>query len=200
MLRAVTPAPAVLAGFRPVGPAARVDITDRYLDTAVTGGRLEMAGYRARLRSGRGSVELTVKRRGTFVGALSERLELKGPATRSRRPAGWPPSSARDRLLAIVGSAALVEVAALRQRRLVRHLRRDATQVELSLDALEGLDGPRVVARRREVEIELVGGERAALEELAAAIRRLPGVVDPVGSKLDFARVARGLPPIGRPL
>ncbi|HEX7949470.1 MAG TPA: CYTH domain-containing protein [Candidatus Limnocylindrales bacterium] len=198
LLRA--PAPEALAGFEPVGPPERRDVTDRYLDTAVTGGRLETAGYRARLRGGHGGIELTVKRRGTYVGALSERLELKGAANRSRRPATWPPSVARDRLLAIAGPGPLVEVAALRQGRLVRLVRRGATEVELSLDALEGLDGERVAARRWEVEIELIGGDRAALEELASVIRRLPGVVDPEGSKLDFARAARGLPPRGRAL
>ena len=196
LLRAAMPAE--LAGFWPVGPAARRTITDRYLDTAVTGGRLEVAGYRARLRRGHGSIELTVKRHGTYAAGMSERLELKGPATRSRRAVTWPPSLARDRLLAIAGPATLVEVAALRQRRLVRLVRRGATEVELSLDALAGLDGARVTGRRWEVEIELVAGERAALEELAAVIRSLPGVVDPEGSKLDFARAARGLPPIGR--
>lgn len=198
LLRA--PAPAELAGFRPVGPAERRQITDRYLDTAVVGGRLETAGYRARLRRGHGAIELTVKRRGTDTGARSERLELKGRATRSRRPPQWPASAARDRLVAVAGDDPLVEVAALRQRRLVRRFERGATDVELSLDGLESLDGDRVVGRRWEVEIELLTGDRDALDALAAAIWNVPGVSEPEGSKLDFARAARGLPPIARPL
>lgn len=189
LLRA--PAPADLVGFRAVGPAERKEITDRYLDTAASGGRLEVAGYRARLRRGHGAIELTVKRRGTHTGARSERLELKGPATRSRRPSTWPPSAARGRLVAVAGDGPFVEVAALRQRRVVRRFRRDTTEVELSLDALAGLDGNRIAARRWEVEIELLTGKRDALDTLATVIRSLPGVGDAEGSKLDFARAAR---------
>ncbi|MBI3751093.1 MAG: CYTH domain-containing protein, partial [Chloroflexi bacterium] len=179
-------------GFEPVGPAQWKAVTDRYLDTAVGGGRLEAAGYRARLRRGRGAIELTVKRRGTYAAGLSERLELNGPATRSRDPSRWPASAARDRLLALTGAGQLVEIAALRQRRLVRVFRRDTTVVEVSLDALAGLAGDRVSARRLEVELELLGGDREALTDLATVVRGLPGVRDPEGSKLEFARAARG--------
>lgn len=166
-------------------------MTDRYLDTDHVAGRLQASAYRARLRRSHRSVELTVKRRGTYQGALSERLELKGEATRSRDPARWPHSEARDRLLAIAGPGPLMEIAAVRQRRLVRHFRRGGTEVEVSLDAMESLDGARVVARRWELEIELLEGDRAGLLEVAGGFRRLPGLASATGSKLDFARAAR---------
>jgi inorganic triphosphatase YgiF len=183
--------PPALAGFEPTGPAERRRMTDRYLDTDHIAGRLQASAYRARLRRSHRSVELTVKRRGTYQGALSERLELKGEATRSRNPARWPASDARDRLLAVAGPGPLIEVAAVRQRRLVRHFRRGRTEVEVSLDGMESLDGPRVVERRWELEIELIEGDRTALLDVAGAFRRLPGVADATGSKLDFARAAR---------
>ena len=175
----------------PVGPAERRRMTDRYLDTDEFDGRLAGALYRARLRRSDRSVELTVKRRGIYQGALSERLELKGGATRSRNPARWPASEARDRLLAVAGTGPLVEIAAIRQQRLIRHFRRGATEVEVSLDALEALVGPRVAARRWELEIELLTGEKSALMDLATALRTVPGVSVSEGSKLDFAKSAQ---------
>jgi inorganic triphosphatase YgiF len=189
LLRA--PDPERLAGFEADGGAIVVRLTDRYLDTAPWGGLLEQSGYRARLRRTGHAIELTVKRRGEIRGDVTERLELKGAATRSRIAARWPPSTARDRVAAIAGSVGLLEVAALRQERLVRRLRRGTTEVEVSLDALEALVGRRVAARRWEVEAELVGGDRGPLDELALALRRVPGVRDPLGSKLEFAKSGR---------
>lgn len=189
LLRA--PQPGRLAGFNATGSPVIVRITDRYLDTAPWAGRLEQSGYRARLRRTGREIELTVKRRGQIRGDVTERLELKGPATRSRVASRWPASVARDRVAAMVGDLALQEVAALRQERLVRRLQRDETEVELSLDALQALAGSRVVARRWELEAELVRGDRTLLDELALALRRVPGVRDPIGSKLEFGRSGR---------
>ena len=166
-------------------------MTDRYLDTDQFDGRLAASAYRARLRRSHAAVELTVKRRGIYQGALSERLELKGAATRSRNPARWPASEARDRLLAVAGTGPLVEIAAIRQQRLVRLFRRGSTVLEVSLDALEALAGRRVAARRWELEIELIEGEKDGLLELATALRAVPGVGGSEGSKLDFAKSAQ---------
>lgn len=170
---------------------AELRITDRYLDTASVAGRLATAGYRARLRRRGTTVELTLKQPGRSDGGLSERIELTGPASASRHPGRWPASVARDRLVAIVGSNRLVEIAALRQRRLVRRYRRDQTEIEVSLDALEAIAEGRTAARSLAVELELLAGDRAALTELAAAVRSMPGVHDADGSKLDFARSVR---------
>ncbi|HYC07914.1 MAG TPA: CYTH domain-containing protein [Candidatus Binatia bacterium] len=187
-----SPDPARLAGFTADGPLESRQITDRYLDTAPSAGRLELGGYRARLRRRAVAVELTLKRRGVEDGSVTTRLELTGPATRSRNPGAWPTSDARDLLVELAGPGRLVEVAALRQRRLVRNLRRGPTVVEASLDALEALDGPLVRERRWELELELVEGERDDLADLAAAVLALPAVEAAAGSKLEFARGARG--------
>ena len=151
---------------------------------------------RARLREARDGVTLTIKRRGTLTGAITTRAELEGPATSALEPAAWPASAARDLLVAAIGGDRLVEIAALRQRRLVRNLRRGTTLVELSLDEMDALDQGQPVDHRVELEAELKAGPAAPLDDLAAALGSVEGVGPPVGSKLDFAlRGARPIPP-----
>jgi inorganic triphosphatase YgiF len=179
--------PRRLAGFEAAGEPHLVGITDRYLDTDPHFGRLATAQMRARLRSTGRSVELTVKRPGTEALGVTTRVELEAPATRSLDPRRWPASAARDALLAATGGEPLVEIARLRQRRLTRLFRRAATTVEVSLDALAALDGRTVVARRHELEAELIDGDDAALADLAEALRRIDGIGPALGSKLRFA-------------
>ena len=176
----------LLAGFQPAGPAHMVTLTDRYLDTDPSAGRLAVAGMRARLRDDGESVVLTVKRAGEEEGGVTTRVELEGPATRALDPAAWAPSAARDALLEVAAGAGLREIARLRQRRLTRLFRRDATTVEVSLDALEALDLDHVVGRRFELEAELVEGEAADLGDLGARLLEIEGVGAPLGSKLRF--------------
>ena len=166
-------------------------MTDRYLDTHLGAGRLFLAGMRARLREANDGVTLTVKRRGTVSGAITTRSEIEGPASPDLDPASWPPSSARDLLLEVAGGAPLTEIAALRQRRLVRLLRRGDTIVEISLDEMDALDGDRSVDHRVELEAELKAGRADALKALAAALASIDGVRAPAGSKLDFALQGR---------
>ena len=179
------PHPGLLGGFATGSPVREVVVTDRYLDTAA--GALDGHDARARLRESRGSVVLTFKRAGLVRDGITERVELEAPATSDLDPARWPASEARAAVLEIVGAAPLVETARLRQRRLVRDLRRDDATVELSLDELEALDADVVVARRWELEAELKDGAREALEELAAALQRLPGLSLATESKRAFA-------------
>jgi len=182
--------PARLAGFASTGPATDLVVIDRYVDTA--DGRLVMAGARARVRLGpAGEAVMAVKRRGIEEAGVTARLEDEGPATGALDPAGWPDSPGRRTLLALTGDAPLVEIARLRQRRHVRIVRRGATEVELSLDALAALDGERVTATRWELEAELKAGDRTDLEELAVALAAAPGVGPATGSKLSFALSAR---------
>jgi inorganic triphosphatase YgiF len=179
-----------LAGFKPAGPV-RVDIVlDRYLDSA--DGGLEAAGARIRLRESERGVIATLKRRGTVEAGITTRVEIDGEATADVDPNAWPDSPARSAVQAIVGTAPLVEVARLRQRRQVREVGRGGTRVELSLDRLEALDGERVVATRWELEAELKAGDRAALMELAEALGALPGVSAATQSKRSFALLASG--------
>ena len=162
-------------------------IIDRYLDTGLNDGRLFLAGMRARLREAVGGVTLAVKRRGTLAGAITTRTELEGPATPTLEPGAWPPSAARDLLVAATAGEGLVEIAALRQRRLARNLRRGTTIVELSLDEMDALEQGRPVDHRVELEAELKGGPVEPLGDLATALATLDGVGPPAGSKLDFA-------------
>jgi len=191
-----SPDPDRLAGFvaRP-GPHVRVAV-DRYLDTRRVDGLLFLCGYRARLRTLDRRTTLTVKGESREIGALTERLELEGPATLRLAPEAWAASSARDRLVELLAGspgARLRVIASLRQRRTVRVIARGATVVELSLDELTApatSRGSRRPARRTELEAELLAGDPADLEVLATAMRAIPGLVDPLGSKRDFALAA----------
>jgi inorganic triphosphatase YgiF len=142
---------------------------------------------RARLRFRAGRVTLTVKRTGIEAAGITTRVELEAPATRSLGPGRWPPSAARDALLQATAGEPLHVIARLRQHRLVRVVRRGGTRVELSLDALAAVAGGRVVARRHELEAELVDGSPEELATLADALRSIDGVGPALGSKLAFA-------------
>jgi inorganic triphosphatase YgiF len=188
----VDPDPAGLAGFRPLSPASSREVFDLYLDTAH--GRLRAAGLAARIRSEGGRHRLTVKSTAEPVrGAIHRRLEVEGPARPTPDPATWPPSAARDIVTAAVGRAWLRVIACIRQQRQTRLLGRGPTTVELSLDKLEALAGPRddrVLDRRVELEAELVTGDLEDLEALAAALAVRSDLVAAGGSKLDWARGA----------
>jgi inorganic triphosphatase YgiF len=177
--------PARLAGFEAAGPVREAQIVDRYVDTA--GGTLAGIGARARVRTGDGPARLALKRRGIEDGAVTSRREVEGPATEALDPAGWPDSGARRELLELARDQPLVEIARLRQQRTARDVARGGTRVELSLDALDALDGDIVVASRWELEAELKAGDAAPLHELAAALQRNPATGPPTGSKLGFA-------------
>ena len=181
------------AGFEPSGPVHLVTVVDRYLDTAASGGRLWQGTMRARLRASDAGVVLTVKLPRQSTGAASTRIELEAPASPVLDPLDWPDSPARAALVAAAGGERLVEIAALRQRRLTRRYQAGGTEVEVSLDQLEALVDDAAVGHRIELEAELKAGSAADLERLAAALVALPGIEAPLGSKLDFALAARGI-------
>lgn len=178
-----------LAGFSSTGPLVLDELVDRYFDT--TEHHLELAGARARLRDDGRRVVLAVKHHGIDDGLVTARQEVEGPATLERHPGAWPDSPARRLVEALSDGQPLVEIASLRQRRLIRRLRRGTTEVELSLDALEALDGDEVVGTRWELEAELKAGDTPALHELALALQAVEGIGPPLGSKLGFAIRAR---------
>ena len=180
-----------LAGFVPLEAARVVAMTDRYIDTARTHGRLQAQGIRARLRSQAGSVVLGVKRGGIVRAGITVRVELEAEATHSLDPRHWPPSDARAALVEAAGDGRLVEIAVLRQRRLVRRLGLGPTMVELSLDRIDAVERGRVLARRHELEAELLEGNEDELANLALAFDGLDGITAPIGSKLAFGLDAR---------
>jgi inorganic triphosphatase YgiF len=178
-----------IAGFVPAGPIRTVIVVDRYFDTA--DGALTLGGVRARVRDQGGERILAVKASIATEGAVSRRVELQGPAAGGLQPATWPASNARDRLLPLIGDRDVVEIAAIRQRRLQRDFAAAGTRVEISLDEMTALDGRRALAHRTEVEAELLAGDAGLLQELAAALGELAGVGVAAGSKLAFALAAR---------
>jgi inorganic triphosphatase YgiF len=181
-----------LGSFRPEGPPQHVVIVDRYLDTALSGGRLQQRAMRARLRQRGRSVTLTVKRSGTArTDGISARVELEGRATAALDPHRWPASPARAALLEAIGDEPLVEIGRLRQDRLVRIVRGDGAAMELSLDRVDALVDGRVGARRFELEAELKHGAETALTALGQELARVRGLGPPAGSKLAFAVEAR---------
>lgn len=166
---------------------------DRYFDTAAGDGALRAAGLRARLRISVDGVVLAVKGRAAVsAGGVATRMELEGPATDDPDPARWPASAGRQLIVETTRGAPLIEIAALRQEREVRLVRRGGSVVELSLDRLAAL-GARgeELATRLELEAELKAGPAGALEELAHALASVDGLGPPLGSKLEFALAAR---------
>jgi inorganic triphosphatase YgiF len=187
------PDPSRLAGFVPDGGLTVTELVDLYLDTAVGGGALRATGLRARLRVSGDGVVLAVKGRSEMTSeGVTTRMELEAPATADLDPTRWPASPARTLVMDTIEGARLVEIAALRQRRHVRRIRRGATQVELSLDELAALEGAGgVLGTRVEVEAELKAGSAADLSDLARALATVHGLGPPLGSKLEFALTAR---------
>ena len=190
------PDPAQLAGFGPDGPAVDREVIDRYLDTAAGNGALRAVGLRARLRISPLGVVLAVKGRASVADAgVSTRMELEAPATADLDPSRWPASAGRALVTETIGGGALVEIAAVRQERRVRNVRRGSSVVELSLDRLTALGvAGEELATRLELEAELKAGPAGALEELAGALASVDGLAPPLGSKLEFALAARREP------
>jgi CHAD domain-containing protein len=122
--------------------------------------------FRHRLEKGTGLWQLKLPR-----GAARIELELGGPPAR-------PPSELVDLLAAHLRGSELVRVARLRTRRQVVQ----ADGAEVVDDAVAVLDGQRVTARFRELEVELLDGDEETLRRLEQALRDAgaePGVFKP---------------------
>lgn len=162
-----------LAGFT-LTPAAAVNVTDQYVDTADA--RMLSAGYACRLRTAGTDVLVSLKGLGGAEGAIHHRDEqevrLPGPILDIE---AWPPSPARDLALRLAGDAALQPLFDLEQHRVradvVESLPDGARHVaELSLDAVRAAVGRRP-ALYYELEVELTGdGTEADLARIAAEL------------------------------
>lgn len=174
-----------------VGPAILNDETDRYLDTA--DGRLAAAAWACRLRTRRveGVARTFVSLKGpaeAVAGAMHRRPELEGPATGDPDPDAWPPSAARELLASLAAGAPLAEGVVLEQRRRERPVRlAGRTIATLSLDEARILHAGEPLGNLRVVELELADGSAAPVEELAAALERVPGLHADPRSKLEHA-------------
>jgi inorganic triphosphatase YgiF len=182
-----------LMDLEAIGPfrlAAEPHVEDQrnvYFDTADR--RLRAGQYGLRVR------DLGDRRIATLKGAaqakdgMYERDEWEVEIGDDDRPAAWPPSEARDRVLALLGGAVLQPILTIHtQRRHIFATREDARVAELSLDEGTISAGGRE-AYFRELEIELLKtGTRADLDELVARLRARFTLIPEERSKL-----ARGL-------
>ena len=197
MFRAATEAALVLLatlaeiGPAKLGPTTQANEIDRYLDTA--DGRLAALRWACRLRTRDGATAVSLKgppESGT-AGALHRRPELEGPATSDPDPGRWPPSVARDALLAMSGGEPLGERLALHQDRRERLVTLDRSPIgTLSLDSVsvqrDGVEHGRFAV----IELELDGGAVAAgleIAPLAVALGDVPGVEPDDCTKLERA-------------
>ncbi len=166
-------------GFRlPDLPGERLTprvLTSVYLDTSDH--RLATAGVTLRRRAERGRRHWQLK-----LPRGHARLELELPDTssgtgkrgraRGRRAVDDPPAEMVDLVTAYTRGAALIPVATLRSRRqgvMVRDFR--GPVAEVVLDSVQVLDGQPTVKRFREVEVELTGGDEAALLRIGEMLR-----------------------------
>jgi inorganic triphosphatase YgiF len=168
-------------------PAPQVeDQRNVYFDTADR--RLRQGQYGLRVR------ELADRRIATLKGAaqvrdgMYERSEWETDVT-DDDPRSWPAGEVRDRVLALIGEAALAPTLSIRTRR--QHIYADRGQqrvAELSLD--EGdISAGGLAQHFRELEIELIGdGARSDLDLLVQLLReRFPLIPE------DQSKLARGL-------
>ncbi len=160
-----------LAGAQ-LGPWRVVGMEDRYVDTA--DGALAAAGYGARLRRVDGHTLVTVKSieagRRDGHAALHQREEYEAEATSRLDPAGWPASSARALIQAMVAGQPLRSRFIVRQERNERDITSADGDATLSLDVAEVRRQGRKVGSFVCLEAESADASTALLERLAEVI------------------------------
>jgi CHAD domain-containing protein len=192
-----------------------VSVEDQYVDTAY--GALERAGFGARLRrEDGGGLSIEVKSiahgrttddagAGRSSAALTQRVEVEGPATERLDPDLWPPSAARELVNEVRDGARLRILFTISQRREQRVLALEDGEVETTLDWVAVLRGARPLASFSIFEVEASKGSHVDLERLARMIEATGYVTPEPRSKEEMARayVARAaedpshrLPPI----
>ena len=182
-----------LLGLEAIGsfqlsPAARAENQRNvYFDTADR--RLRKAQYGLRVR------DLGDRRIATLKGAaqvhdgMYERDEWEVEVGADDDPRSWPPGELRERVLALLGGAALAPTLAIGTLRRHIYAQHGAARVaELSLD--EGdINAGGLQQHFRELEIELIGdATRADLDELVGLLRERFSLAPE-----DRSKLARGL-------
>jgi CHAD domain-containing protein len=164
--------------------------TSTYFDTSDL--RLAPRGVtlRHRLEDGTGLWQLKLP-----SGASRIELEVPGPPAR-------PPAELLDLIVAYLRGRELVRVARLRTRR----QRRRADGAEIVDDSVAVLEGQRVTARFRELEVELLDGDEDALRRLEHALRQAGAEPRDLRPKLyraldlDYPLTPEELPPDAPPV
>ena len=174
-----------------LGGARTFDELDRDLDTA--GLRLADRGWACRLRSREGNTTVSLKGPAEHLAgaALHRRPELNGPAAAGADPAAWPPSEARDQLIAMTGAEPLTERFALAQERTEREVRMGGERAgTLSLDRVRVIHRGAEIGRLYLVELEFdsIGAPAdREVEPLSLALQGIAGLrLDPL-SKFEHA-------------
>lgn len=174
-----------------LGPASTIHEVDRYLDTSDL--RLRASGWACRLRTRGGQARVSLKGPARHVrGALlHERPEVEGPVAVGDDPSTWPPSPARDRLLAMAADQPLGERCVLDQLRTERAVTIGTQRVGLlSLDRVSVRHEGAVLGDLHLVELELDATAMAAGLDpgpLAATLTIEPGLRPDEKSKLEHA-------------
>jgi len=173
-----------------LGPASTVAELDRYLDTADL--RLAAVRWACRLRTRDGRTIVSLK--GPAEHAAGElvhrRPELEGPADSNLDAAGWVPSKARDRVLALAGGKPLAEQFRLEQDRTERSVTVGGEVVGiLSLDRVRVMRDGGERGRLLAVELEFASGARAGFDHrsYATALSGIAGLTPDPMSKLERA-------------
>jgi len=180
------------------GDEKAVEVEDRYVDTAY--GALEQAGFGARLRrEDDGPWGINVKSASHDrpadgqdddgdPEALSQRVEVEGPADERLDPEAWPPSSARELINEIRDGARLRTLFTINQRREKKTLALDDGPVQVTLDWVAVFRGARPLASFSVLEVEATKGSGANLRRLAALIEATGHVTPEPRSKEEIAR------------
>ena len=173
-----------------LGPSTTAQELDRYLDTADL--RLAAAHWACRLRSRDGRTVISLKGPAEHAAGdpVHRRPELEGPIDAGLDPLGWPPSAARDRLLAMARGAPLAERFRLEQERTERSVSLAALEIgTLSLDRVRVLRGGAELGRLLVVELEFGPAAVAVPEaqQLASALAQLAGLSPDPLSKFERA-------------
>src|SRR6185369_13658839 len=121
---------------------------------------------------------------------LHHREEIEGPTDGQLDPAAWPASQARELLLDLIGSASLVPLFEVRQRREVRDVRDgNGARAEISLDRADVRRGRRHAGTFDALEVEARDGDAvtAVLEPMAKAVDASGLATPDARSKLEIA-------------
>lgn len=183
------------------GNERTVEVEDRYVDTAY--GALAQAGFAARLRREDGgpvvvTVKSTSRDRPADEGdggaeddptALSQRVEIEGPADERIDPDLWPASAARELINEVRDGARLRTLFTINQRRERRTLALDGGPVLQTLDWVAVFRGARPLASFSVLEVEAANGSEADLTRLAALVEASGYVSPEPRSKEEIARL-----------
>jgi inorganic triphosphatase YgiF len=128
-----------LAGYT-MSRSTTKSVWDTYLDTPEQ--RIHRAGFTCSQRETADGIRMTLKSLSCAEGAIHRRGEWEVAVAAGCRPAAWPESQVRERVLRLVGHAPLEPLISLDQVRVKRMLAQ-ATQpvAELSMDSVTVVSG-----------------------------------------------------------